>query len=201
MKLLNILTGFLNKFKAYLIGLVILILIAGFFTIKYLVKENQKYRSDNYRLESNQFQILSDVTQQTELYLKQKEVTGRIKRERDSLALIVKVKPKYITKVITETVTIKDTVFKEVSTTLISKGMWNISDSDKCFLWQAKAVLKNDSLLVNRTLFNYENKTTEIYWRERPHKFLFIKYGKFVNYQKKSSDCGSVQTKIFNFIK
>jgi hypothetical protein len=201
MKLLNILTGFFAKFKYYLYGLVALILVAGFFTIKYLVKENQKYRTDNYRLESNQFQILSDATQQTELYLKQKEVTGRIKRERDSLALIVNVKPKQITKVITIDNSIHDTIPVPVPVNIIDKNEWEIRDSTECLKIVYNAKLKGDSLITNRELLEYDNKTVQTFYKQRPHKFLCIRFGKWQYKQKIEAQCGETKIETINFTK
>ena len=199
--ILSLITGFLNKFKLYLYGFVILILVAGFFTIKYLVKENQKYRSDNYRLESNQFQILSDATQQTELYLKQKEVTGKIKRERDSLALIVKVKPKFIEKIITIDNSTHDTIPVLVPAKITGKNEWEIRDSIKCLKIVYNAKLKGDSLITKRELLEYNNKTIQTFYKVRPHKFLCIRFGKWVYKQKIDSECGEVSIQTINFTK
>jgi hypothetical protein len=199
--ILSLITGFFTKFKLYLYGLIVLILIAGFFTIKYLVKENQKYRSDNYRLETNQLQILSDATQQTELYLKQKEVTGKIKRERDSLALIVKVKPKQVTKIVVIDNSIHDTVRVDVPVNIIGKNEWKIRDSTKCLKIVYNAKLIGDSLFVKRELLEYDNNPVQIFYRERPHKFLFIKFGKWQYKQVTKTKCEEPKTEIINFTK
>jgi len=201
MKILSLITSFFTKFKFYLYGLVILILVAGFFTIKYLVKENQKYRSDNYRLESNQFQILSDATQQTELYLKQKEVTGRIKKERDSLALIVKVKPKFIEKIITIDNSTHDTIPVSVPVNNIDKNVWMLRDSSKCWKYASKLILEGSEIKGERQLFEYNNKTVQTFYKVRPHKILFIRFGKWVYKQKIDSECGEVSIQTINFTK
>jgi hypothetical protein len=199
--ILSLIAGFFSKFKYYLYGLIALILIAGFFTIKYLVKENQRYRSDNYRLESNQFQILSDATQQTELYLKQKEVTGRIKRERDSLALIVKVKPKFITKVITIDNSTHDTTKVPVPVNIIDKNVWMLRDSGACFKYASKLILEGSEIKGERQLFEYNNKTVQTFYKQRPHKFLGIRFGKWQYKQRIEAQCGETKIETISFLK
>jgi hypothetical protein len=76
--------------------------------------------------------------------------------------------------------TIIDTVEVEESHV---KDYYMIKDSDKCWLWQVKATFKDIDLNINKTLFKYKSRSTEVFWKERSHKFLFFCYGKFVNYQ------------------
>ena len=153
------------------------------------------------RLNDNNLQLMADNRQQTTMYLKEKEVTGRIKVERDSLAKSLKIAPKQITKIVEVKTVVHDTIRKEVPVQAIGKDSWKISDKGECWSWSGVASLKNDSLHVQRQNFEYDNTTTPVYYRVRPHKFLFIKYGKWVNKVSVTSKCGSPSITEFNFIK
>jgi hypothetical protein len=160
-----------------------------------------KLKVDNARIEANNLQLMSDARQQSTLYLKEKEVTGQLKRDRDSLAKALKIKPKQIEKIVTVTNTIIDTVKISVPVTIEGVDKWKIRDKGDCFKWQGNAFKQGDSLRVERTAFEYSNKTTETFYRERPHKFLFLRFGKWVYKEKIDSQCGSSTEKVFNFIR
>jgi hypothetical protein len=180
--------------------------IAVFFLI--LLAENRiqsnkiaKQKADIERIEANNFQLMSDAHQQTTLYLTQKEITGQLKRQCDSLAKALKIKPKQIEKIVEVTNTIHDTVRVSVPVTITGKDTWKITDKGDCFIWSADAFKIGDSLKINRTSFEYDNKTTEVFYRERPFRFLFIKYGKWVYKEKIDAKCGNSTEKVFKFIK
>jgi len=190
----------LKKVKTGLIIFAVLFLAGAVVTVNIQTKKIKRLKSENTRLDNNNYQLMSDNRKQTNLVLKEKEVTGKLKKERDSLAKSLQIKPKQIEKIITIQNIVHDTVKISVPVEIVSKGVWNISDSDKCFQWHAKAVLKGDSLNINRTLFFYNNKTIEVFWQKRPFNFLFIHLGKPKNYQQISSECGEVIIKSFQFI-
>jgi len=180
--------------------------IAVFFLI--LLAENRiqsnkiaKQKADIERIEANNFQLMSDNKQQTTLYLTQKEITGKLRLKTDSLAKALKIKPKQIEKIVEVTNTIHDTVIMPVPVTIIGKDKWKITDRGDCFKWSADAFKIGDSLKINRTSFEYNNKTTEVFYRERPFRFLFIKYGKWVYKEKIDAQCGNSTEIVFNFVK
>lgn len=191
----------INKVKNYgliVLGIFLLILAAQ---NRIQSKRIANREADIARLEGNQIQLLDDAKQQTVLYLTEKERTVKLNRTVDSLAKALKIKPKQVDKIIYIENTTRDTVKISVPTDLIEKDYWYIQDSSKCFKWAGNAYLMAGELNVERTLFEYNNRTTEVFYRKRPHKFLFIHYGKWQNLQEISSECGSVQVKTFNFIK
>lgn len=199
--LVGIAKGYLNKFKLYLIAFIVLLLISAFFTVKILIKENKAHEKEIIRLENNQFQTLSDNLQQTELTLKQNEVIGRIKKERDSLALIVKVKPKQITKIITIDNSTHDTTRVPVEINLLDKNTWMLIDSGECFKYVSKLILEGSDIIGERQLFEYNNKTIQTFYKMRPYKFLFIRFGRWQYKQVIDSKCGEQSIKTINFVK
>lgn len=191
----------MSKIKTYLIIAAFLFLAAAVITVNVQAKKLIKLRADNFRLEGNQFSLMSDARQQTNLYLKEHEVTGRLKRSRDSLAAALKVKPKQIEKIVYIDNSTHDTIPKEVPVYMTGTGGWKITDGNDCFKWSANAFLRGDSLKVERILFENNNRITQTFYRKRPYRFLFIKYGKWNYLQKISSTCGSSTIETFNFSK
>lgn len=187
--------------KKYLIASALVFFFALLIAYRAQVNKNERLIIENNRLSLNNSQLLSDSNETATLLLKEKEVTGRLKIERDSFAAAVKIKPEQITKIVHINNYIRDTIKVQVPVIITGKNEWKISDTGECFKWAANAILNGDSLKVTRMDFEYSNRTTETYYRKRPNKFLFIRYGKFQNYQAVSSECGTSAIKTFNFIK
>jgi len=191
----------MKNIKLYIIGFAVVFLMATVVTVNIQARKIKRMKAENTRLENN---WKSEVVLNDDLRvfnLKEKELSEQLRHERDSLAKALQIKPKQIEKIITITNTIIDTVFKAIPATLILKDTWTIHDSSKCFKWHGIAQICEDTLLVHRTLFEYNNKTTETFYKIRPHKFLFCKFGRWIYRQKISSDCGTTEEKIINFIK
>lgn len=187
--------------KKYLILIAILFVITCVVTINLQSKKIKRQKENIERIESNNFQLLSDSRQQTELFLKEKEVTGRIKRERDSLALIIKIKPKFITKIVTIDNSIHDTIPVPVPVKITGKNEWMIRDSTECLKIVYNAKLTEDSLIVKREFLEYDNNPIQVFYRERPHKFLFIKFGKWQYKQVVKTKCEEPRIETINFVK
>ena len=69
--------------------------------------------------------------------------------------------------------------------------------SDDAVVWGVLALLVvgNDfDLDVTRTLFDYQNKSTEVYWWQR-RKFLGLRIGRKDYYQKVLPECGEILTR------
>jgi hypothetical protein len=113
----------------------------------------------------------------------------------------LKIKPKQVEKIVYVDVFTHDTIKVPVPAEITGPDRWKITDTGKCFKWSANAFKQGDSLKIQRTLFEYNNRTTEVYYRKRPHKFLFIHYGKWQYISEISSECGQPVQKTFNFIK
>jgi hypothetical protein len=183
----------------YLAG--ILVLASLVISVNTLASKLKKQRQENARIEANNLSLLDDLQVNKTLYLTAKEVVGRISRERDSLAAALKIKPKQVETIVQvfNTEVIHDTV--PVPVQVVGIDSWRIQDSGDCFKWEANATRRGDSLDVERTKFEYNNRTVQTYYRERPQKFLGIRFGKWVYKTRTSSDCGDTRTETVHFIK
>jgi len=191
----------LKNIKLYAIAVVVLFLISAVVTANVLLKRNKELKLENKRLISNNFYLFGSNHKNLTLYLKEKELTYKLRNEKDSIAKALKVKPKYIDKIIYQTITEKDTVVREVPVYVLEKNKWAISDTGKCFTWAGIVSLSDNFLSVKRTNFSYQNKTTSVYYRKRTKQIFFIKYGKRTNFVQRTSECGESFTEEFNFIK
>lgn len=187
------------RLKIIIIGAIALILLAVGLTIQIQHKAIVRLKTEQLRLAGNNNQLLAENLQIMTLRIKEKEVTGKLRIERDSLAASLKIKPKQIEKIITIDNSTHDTVRIEIPVTVLSKNHWSIADTGKCYIWQGEVFYINDSLNVYKTAFIYINKTTQTFYKKRPHKLLFIRYGKWQYLQKINAKCGEVTYKAFVF--
>jgi len=159
-----------------------------------------KARSEIERLKDNQVQLLASRAQDQALILTQRELTGKVLAERDSLAKALKIRPKevikWVDRIVTETIT--DTV--EVETTILKDMTWHLADGDKCWKWEGDAQLIDFDLDVKRTLFEYRNKSTEVYWWQRK-KFLGFRIGRKEYFQKVTPECGDIIVRAVEIVK
>ena len=190
----------MTKISRYVIGglIIFLIIVAwqGYSSYKSLVKARQEIE----RLKDNQQQLIDDAKQSFTLLIKEKELTGKLLRERDSLASALKIKPKQVIKYIDRIVTEKITDTVEVESTILQNMTWHLADGDKCWRWEGEAELNDLDLDVKRTLFEYRNKSTEVYWWQR-RKFLGLRIGKKEYFQKVTPECGDIIVRAVEIIK
>jgi hypothetical protein len=189
-----------KKLKTYfLIGITIFLLLSA--GQNYLQsKRITEFKSEVQRLEKNIKELSAQNQQQTALVLTQKELTGKYLAERDSLAKLLKIRPKtiikYVDKIITQVE--RDTV--EVESEWLKDLTWKLTDTGDCFRWEADAELDGLDLNVNRTLFDYKNGTTDIFYWQRK-KVLFFRIGKKQFFQKSIPKCGTTFEKSIEIIK
>lgn len=189
----------LEKYGVGIIVTAILLLILYGYSI---TDKYTKEKEDRIRLENNQKQWMQDSLQMVEITLKEREVIGNIRWERDSLARALKVKPKSITKFITIENKVVDTVPQLIFVEVRGRDLWKIKDGGDCWRWEADAkLLDDDSLTINRTLYENTDITTQTFVKERKHQFLGIKFGKWQYKQHISSKCGTPRVETINFIK
>jgi hypothetical protein len=151
------------------------------------------------RLAENNYQLLEDSRQITILHLREKEVTGRLKHERDSLAAALKIKPKQVEKIIYITSHVKDTIPKPVYINKLDGHTWVLRDSGKCWRYVSRLTLTGDSLQGERQLYENNNLITETFYKKRSHRFLFIQFGKWQYLQRISATCGDPVYKAIVF--
>ena len=191
----------LVKFKWYLVAFGVLCLMAFTIWLNVILKQNKTYKLENARLNSNQVVLLARASNYEKLVLTYREAEKQNLIRFDSLAKLLKIKPKEITKIVEKTIVQTDTVDHLIPVDVIGKDTWLISDKDKCFEWSGVARLKDDSLNVTRTLFNYHNKTDDVFWEHRKYKFLGIRFGKKQTFQQTVSECGNAQTIEISILK
>ena len=201
-KIINpIIKPVMKNIKLILIGIAVLFLTAAIVIVKIQAKKIKAQKAEIDRVQGNNTQLMGENRQNTTLVLRKDEVNGKLRGTIDSLSKVLQIKPKQIEKIVTKTVIQKDTVIKKVPVYTSGQNFWKIKDSGPCFKWQADAFILDDSLSVNRTLFSYSNKTTDAFYKERPWKFLFIKFGKWQYKQKTNSECGESVTKEIQFLR
>jgi hypothetical protein len=192
----------LTKFKWYLIAFAVVAFFAMIIIIDVQRNNNAKLRAKNDRLNENIGSLLDDNVNQTALILSKDEVIGQIKRERDSIAKELKIKPKQVDKIVTEYITVRDTVETLIPVDVVNDTTWTFVDQiNACTLYQGEVSVSGNSLQVKRLLFQEDNELTTAYYRVRPHKFWFFKWGKWINKVQIVPKCGTVKTESFQFLK
>ncbi|MEN6569044.1 MAG: hypothetical protein ABFC18_03425 [Rikenellaceae bacterium] len=190
----------MNKVVRWIIGILIVFLLflawQGYRSYVQLIKARQEIQ----RLKDNQQSLIDDAKQSFALLIKEKELTGQLLRERDSLATALKIKPKQVIKFVDRIVTEKITDTVEVESTFLQNMTWHLADSDKCWKWEGEAQLNDLDLDVKRSLFEYKNKSTEVYWWQRK-KWLGLRIGKKEYFQRVTPECGEIVTRSVEIVK
>ena len=184
----------MSNILKYVIGTLIVFLLLLAWQFQLVNKRYKQEKADRIRLEENVKQLLAEKQQDIALILTQKEITGKVLKERDSLANALKIRPKQIIKYVDRIIREKTTDTIEVEVNSLTDITWKLSDGDKCWKWEADAELIDFDLNINRTLFEYSNKTSEVYWFERK-RILFFRIGKKQYFQKSMPQCGTVSTR------
>ena len=192
----------ISKVKNYLIIAGVLFFVALSVSNYFNAKAVKRWKAEAIRQGNNVKELTALNKQQIELNYTQSEYVSSLSAENESLLKQLQIKPKTVVKFVEREVIIKDTVVKEVPVTVTGKDYWHISDKGKCWKWEADAYLWNDSLKIDRTLFDYHNLTTDVFFKKRVFKLWFIELysGKKI-IQKTSSECGDVMTKTVNVVK
>lgn len=190
------------KVKTYLTLAGVLIVLSLAVTNYLNTQRYLKEKAERIRQENNVAELLKKDKANIALNLTQSEYISSLSSENESLLKQLQIKPKTVVKFVEREVIVKDTVVKEVPVKVTGKDYWHISDSDKCWRWEADAYLWNDSLKIDRTLFDYRNKTSDVFYKKRVFKLWFIEIysGKKI-IQQTSSECGEVNTKTVQVIK
>lgn len=188
----------MKNLKFYLVASGILFVVGLGVTVTVQQKLIAKHKKEIGRLSDNNNNLMQEGSIAISLLLKEKEVTGRLKRERDSIAHSFNTRPKNIIKLTYTTIKLslgnQSLIVKPKS-----KNNWTITDTTNCYVWKGAAILKGDSLQVERLFFRYDAQINSTYYKKRPHKFLGIPVGRFVFTEITSSKCGTSQTKIIEF--
>lgn len=192
----------LTKVKNYGICALAVFLLVSVYFQKVERNKRIKWEADYKRLWENYVQIQESNRKSLSLVYSQKEflnvLNDSLKKELHNL----KINPKTVTKIVEKEVIVRDTVKEKVPVYITGPDQWHIKDSDKCWLWEADAYLWNQDLVIDRTKFEYTNKTTDVYHRKLKFKFLGLKfYSKKEIVQTSTSECGESKTTEINILK
>jgi hypothetical protein len=192
----------MNKVKAIAIFVAAVIFVSMGIALKIYIQKYQQEKADRERLWSNNLQLFAENRQYIKLVYSKDEFIRVMSDSLRSALDSLKIKPKQVNKIVYRTITEKDTVVKEVPVVQTSYHTWLVSDTGKCFIWSGNVtILSEDSVNVKRTAFSYHNETADYFYQTRPHKFLFIRWGKKTIKQVTVPKCGTAREKVIEIIK
>ena len=188
------------KIKFIAIGVAVLFIAALTVTVNIQQSQIKKKDAENARLQFNQLELSKENSDLTSVTLRKDEVIGKYKTTLDSALERLNLRPKEVLKIVDRIVIQKETDTVKVYVTEAGQDNWFLSDTGNCFLYEADVYL-TDKLEVWRSNFEYENKITDTFYKKRPKKFLFIRYGKWTYFRDVYQECGTGYTKEVTFIK
>lgn len=170
--------------------ILLLFFIALVVALAILYNQNQKLRENNIRLAENQSQVIDENVHWQRLVLSQGEFNKLLTHKVDSLLKSLKIAPKQVERVIERHHYHTDTIVKYYELPKVGNS-YPFIDTAQCFKFGGEVNVLGDkvNLLVN--LREYNNETTDIFYRERPHKFLFFKWGKWQYEHQAINKCGT----------
>ena len=191
----------MSKIKAIAIFIIAIIFVGMGVSIQILSKNLKQEKADKERLWHNNMELSSANWQYQKLvYTKDEFIKvqdAKLKQALDSL----KIKPKSIEKIVYRTITEKDTVIKEIPVLQITKQQWQFTDTGDCYVYKGVVFYTDDSIHVKKTAFFYTNETTDYFYQQRPHKFLFIRFGKKEVKQVTVPKCGTASERVIEIQK
>jgi len=194
----------LKNLKLILIIVAILMVASAFVTANVLLKKNKVLKAEILRVQTNNFQLMSENRDNVNLTLSFKEFKQSMSTKIDSILKVAEINSKAV-----KTVTTINNYYIDSSRTIIrpepviSKNdtTYPFIDTKDCFSISGFMQVINDrpELTIQERKFN--NEINVIVHNKRPHKFWFIRYGKREMKIDGVSDCGEVKIKQINIIK
>ena len=187
----------MNKIKLYLIIGAVLFLAGSVVTVNIQAKIIKKRNETIDRLQYNVNELLTDNDNLKVLTFTEKELKGKYLRERDSLAGVLKIRPKTIEKIVTNVIRQTDTVYYYLPVVQKTDTSWTFIDNGNCYVYKGTVYYSDDSCFVEKNDFFYQNKIDNVYYWKRN----FPIFGKKKFYQKSLPECGEVETTEINIKK
>lgn len=194
-----------NKVKnvSISISLLFALIIVG------LIETLSKIKQDRDRINSNYSQLVDSLNDHKAYALTLEELRQLDEFKIDSLTQALQVRPKTVTKVIKETITLIDTVTQPVYVEVnpVNFSSWIIRDSilgrnnTVCMRYSGEATLIDSTLYFDRTGYSSQDNMVSVYNWERKHKFWFIRYGKKIYHSHVTSDCGKSTSTVIDIYK
>lgn len=198
------------KTKIYIYGVIALLIISLAAWGSYTHKQLQEARAENDRYKYNQQQLLDQVNEYKRITVRKNELIQSLTREQDSLITALRIKPKYIDRIVERVHFTEDTTrIKKLLATgdslrkVIVQNLarqYPFVDQSDCFLFEG-AVTIDQGLNLEVTRREYLNRTTEIAYIERSKRFLFIRYGPWRGKLYVQNECGEDQIKELTVIR
>ena len=194
----------MKNLKLILIGLAIMIVASAFVSSGLLLKQNKKLKSQNTRLQNNNFNLLSSKIKNINLELTLKEFKASMSGKIDSVLKVAEINSKQV-----KTVTTINNYYIDSSRTIIrpepviskTDTTYPFIDIKDCFSISGFMQVVNDRPELTIQERKFDNEINVIVHNKRPHKFWFIRYGKREMKIDGVSDCGDVKIKQINIIK
>lgn len=198
------------KTKLYIYGAIALLILGLAAWGSYTQKRLQEARAENQRYQYNQQQLLDQVNEYKLIAVRKNELIQSLTREQDSLIKALRIKPKFIDRVVERVHFAEDTT-KTRKLLATADSLRRIIETDlareypfvdqvECFLFEGSVKIQ-DGLNLEVTRREYMNRSTEIAYIERSKKFLFIKYGPWRGKLYIHNDCGEDQVKELTVVR
>lgn len=198
------------KTKLYIYGAIALLILGLAAWGSYTHKQLQEARAENDRYKYNQQQLLDQVNEYKRITVRKNELIQSLTREQDSLIKALRIKPKFIDRVVERVHFAEDTVKtgKLLATAdslrkIIDQNLareYPFVDQTTCFLFEGSVKI-DQGLNLEVTRREYTNRSTEIAYIERSKKFLFIRYGPWRGKLYIKNECGEDQVKELTLVK
>ena len=196
--------------KLYIYGTVILLILGLAAWGSHTQKKLRETRAENTRYQYNQQQLLDQVNEYKRITVRKSELIESLTEDQDSLIKALRIKPKYIDRIVERTHYAEDTLktgkLLETADSLRriiennQTRQYPFVDQTECFLFEG-AVTIDRGLNLEVTRREYTNHSTEIAYIERSKKFLFIRYGPWRAKLYIRNECGDDQVKELTLVK
>lgn len=181
--------------KVYLIlGGIILIL-----SVTICIQQNVITKKDAkiVRLTDNVGNLMDENANLIVLNVTESELKGEYLKERDSLANLLKVRPKQVIRYITTTIIQHDTITEYIPVVQKTDTSWAFTDNGECYVYKGEVNLSDNILSVKRTEYFSTNKLSYAFYWYR--KFPIV--GKKRYTQEVFSSCGDSYTNDVTIVK
>lgn len=192
------------KIKYYLIGFMILFIAGAVITVNLQAKKIKRIKADNFRLESNQEQLLAEKTGYILIKQSLDEFKKTMGAKVDSILTAEKIKPKRVTNVVERHYFYRDTSYQSYfpQPVVTREGeIFPFIDIKDCYKIEGFMKVKDLRPSVTITDRHFENNSIDISYISREKKFWFISYGSWKAKLKSVNQCGETTTKEIEVIK
>jgi len=196
--------------RLYIYGAVVLLILGLAGWGSHTQKKLREARAENTRYQANQQQLLDQVNEYKRITVRKSELIESLTRDQDSLIKALRIKPKFIERIVERTHYAEDTTrtgkllatadsLRRIIQTNQTRE-YPFVDQTECFLFEG-AVTIDRGLNLEVTRREYLNHSTEIAYIERTKRFLFIRYGPWRAKLYIRNECGDDQVKELTLVK